>query len=128
MKLLYQQDMLVKPDKYTLNEMQTEFSLDESDIDYVIAVLNGVTRKQQTIDDIIRKYAKGWSIQRMAKVDLAILRLALYEIIERADIPESVSINEGVELAKRYCNEKSASFINGILGSYLRSLAGAVKE
>jgi N utilization substance protein B len=57
----------------------------------------------------------------MARVDLAIIRLALYELLFMDDIPISVSINEAVELAKKYGNEKSSSFINGILGNFIRS-------
>ena len=77
--------------------------------------------EQGKIDDYIRKYAKGWSLERMARVDLAIIRLALYELLFMDDIPISVSINEAVELAKKYGNEKSSSFINGILGNFIRS-------
>ena len=59
---------------------------------------------------------------RIAKVDLSILRLAVYEILYRDDIPVNVSINEAVELAKKYSGEKTGSFINGILGNFYRSL------
>ena len=57
----------------------------------------------------------------MARVDLAIIRLALYEVLYMEDIPISVSINEAVELAKKYGNEKSSSFVNGILGNFIRT-------
>ena len=75
---------------------------------------------REPTDAIIEKYATGWSLQRMANADRNILRLALYEILESDDIPDSVAVNEAVELAKTYSTAESARFVNGILGSYLR--------
>lgn len=80
---------------------------------------------REPTDDIIEKYATGWSLQRMANADRNILRLALYEILERDDIPNSVAVNEAVELAKTYSTAESARFVNGILGSYLRDVAAS---
>ncbi len=74
------------------------------------------------IDEIIEKYSIGWKKERLPKVSLSILRLALCEIMYVDSIPESVSVNEAVELAKKYATESDASFINGLLGSYLRGL------
>lgn len=76
----------------------------------------------EKIDEIIEKYSIGWRKERLPKVSLSILRLALCEIMYVDSIPESVSVNEAVELAKKYATESDASFINGILGSYLRGL------
>lgn len=75
------------------------------------------------IDEIIEKYSIGWKKDRLPKVSISILRLALCEIMYVDSIPESVSVNEAVELAKKYATESDASFINGILGSYLRGVA-----
>jgi N utilization substance protein B len=72
------------------------------------------------LDKYITRYAAGWTLERMANADRNLLRLALYEILYREDIPQSVSINEAVELAKRYSTQESAKFINGILGSFAR--------
>lgn len=69
------------------------------------------------IDDIINKIAIGWSIERLDKIDLAILRLAIFEILFEEDIPNKVAINEAVEFAKKYSSEKSYKFINGILAT-----------
>jgi len=80
---------------------------------------------REPTDGIIEKYATGWSLQRMASADRNILRLALYEILERDDIPNSVAVNEAVELAKTYSTAESARFVNGILGSYLRDVAAS---
>lgn len=80
----------------------------------------GAWNERAQIDPIIEKYASGWTLDRMANVDRNLLRLCLYEITRRDDIPASVSINEAVELAKKYSTADSAKFINGILGSYAR--------
>lgn len=76
-----------------------------------------------SIDEIIEKYSIGWKKERLPKVSLSILRIALCEIMYVDSIPDSVSVNEAVELAKKYATESDASFINGILGSYLRGIA-----
>ena len=69
------------------------------------------------IDELINKYGKNWSVNRMPKVDLSILRLAICELVFIEEIPSKVSINEAIELAKLYCDDKAPKFINGILGS-----------
>ena len=74
------------------------------------------------IDEVIERYSIGWKKERLPKVSLSILRLALCEIMFVDSIPESVSVNEAVELAKKYATESDASFIIGLLGSYLRGL------
>lgn len=80
----------------------------------------GAWEAKTEIDPIIEKYAAGWTLDRMANVDRNLLRLCLFEILRREDIPASVSINEAVELAKKYSTVDSAKFINGILGSFAR--------
>ena len=72
------------------------------------------------IDEVIEKYSIGWKKERLPKVTLAILRLAIAEIMYLDSVPSSVSANEAVELAKKYGASSDASFINGILGSYIR--------
>lgn len=72
-------------------------------------------------DTLINQYAKGWQTRRMAKVDLSLIRLALYEIRHDETVPDKVAINEAVELAKKYGGNDSPSFINGILGKIVRS-------
>ncbi len=76
---------------------------------------------QKTFDEIIEKYANGWKLSRIPKVNLSVLRLALCEIIYIDGVPENVAINEAVELAKKYSGKEDFSFVNGILGSYSRS-------
>ena len=92
---------------------------DEEEKEYIASVINGVKENLEKIDDIILSKLKNWSIQRIAKVDLAILRLAIYEIMYRDDIPVKVSANEAVELAKNYGNNDSKSFVNGVLAKVI---------
>lgn len=71
-------------------------------------------------DELINKYAKGWQTRRMAKTDLSIIRLAVYEIRHDDDVPDKVAINEAVELAKSFGGNDSPAFVNGILGKIVR--------
>ena len=88
--------------------------------DYINTVFNGVYDNLEEIDDVISKYSTGWKIERISKVALAILRVAIFEIKYMNDIPNSVSANEAVELAKEYGLAEDASYINGLLGSFIR--------
>lgn len=82
-----------------------------------------ITEKIPEIDKILADTANGWRTDRMSKVDLAILRLAVYELLYDEEIPDGVAINEAVEIAKEYGGEESYSFINGILGVIARGKA-----
>lgn len=82
----------------------------------------GVEQHQQELDELISKYSKGWNISRLGKVDLILLRMALYELVYLPEVPVGAAINEAVELSKRFCEDKSYSFINGILGAAAREL------
>ena len=88
--------------------------------DYAKALYSGVSAHTEEIDNIISSYLTGWKLGRIAKVNLAILRLAVYEIRYLEDIPDSVAINEAVELAKTYSGSEDSAFINGVLGSVVR--------
>ncbi|MBR2460702.1 MAG: transcription antitermination factor NusB [Clostridia bacterium] len=87
---------------------------------YMCKTLSGVTEHREEIDVIISENAHGWKLSRISKTSGAILRLAIYEMLY-GDIPFSVSINEAVELAKKYDHEKSPKFINGILNAVAES-------
>ena len=92
---------------------------------YIHDVMNGVLGKLPEIDEKIAEFSKDWSIERMARVDLTILRLAIYELMFRKDVPGSVAISEAVELANQYSEPASSRFINGVLGAVLRSMEEA---
>lgn len=88
--------------------------------DYVKTVFCGVYDHLSELDGVISENSVGWSIKRISKTALCILRLALYEINYMDDIPVSVSINEAVELAKKYATKDDASFVNGILSTVVK--------
>lgn len=98
-------------------------NIDLTDIDmsYVTRVLKGIQEKKDELDEKINKCLINWKINRISKVDLAIIRICTYEFLYEDDIPENVSINEAIELAKKYSGDKSAAFINGILGKMIKS-------
>lgn len=87
---------------------------------YAKTLLNGVSEHAAEIDSIISDHSSGWKISRISKVDLAVLRLAIYEIDHVNDVPDEVCVNEAVELTKKYAAPSDASFVNGVLGAYLR--------
>lgn len=89
---------------------------------YIKTVFGGVYENLETLDDIISQNAVGWSIERISKTALCVLRLSLFEIKFMDDIPVSVSINEAVELCKKYATKDDASFVNGILSTVAKSL------
>ena len=90
---------------------------------FALALAQGTESHTQEIDACIAAHLHNWSMNRISRVALAVLRLAIYEMQHREDIPVSVSINEAVELAKKYGGEEDASFINGVLGSIARESA-----
>lgn len=91
--------------------------------DYINRVFFGVYENVEVIDSAISDNAVGWSIKRISKTALAVLRLAIFEIMFMADIPDSVSVNEAVELLKKYATKEDASFTNGILSTVIKNKA-----
>ena len=90
----------------------------EEDMDYIQNKYNMIMNHLSEIDQLINEKAKGWSTQRMGKVDLTIIRLAVYEILYDEDVPTNVAINEAVELAKKFGQDESYGFVNGILAKF----------
>lgn len=88
--------------------------------DYSKELFSGVISNKDNLDELINKYSKGWKSRRLPKVNLAILRLAVYEIMFVDEVPDGVAVNEAVELAKTYSGEGDYSFINGILGAVIK--------
>ena len=96
-----------------------EDSNNEEECEYIKEVVIGIKENMEVIDKVILSKIKGWTIDRIAKIDLAILRLATYEIMYIKDLSNKVSANEAVELAKTYGDDNSAKFINGIIASVI---------
>ncbi len=94
----------------------------ESDMKFIKDEIKGIMENKGVIDDTINRYAQGWEVGRLAKVDLAILRLAVYEILYVDDIPNRVTVNEAVELTKTFSSDKSPAFVNGVLGRVITNV------
>jgi len=85
-------------------------------------LITGALNHLEEIDDVIKSYTKNWDFNRVARIDLAILRLAIYEMLHRRDIPPIVSINEAIDLSKQYSIPDAKRFINGILDQFKLTL------
>lgn len=126
LQVLYQID--IRQEKLTeefLNEALYKCKntpVDDETAEYSKELIKSVMENLTSIDDAISHFAENWRIDRMAVVDRNILRIAVYELKYRDDIPSKVAINEAIEIAKRYSTEDSGTFINGILDGVVRSL------
>ena len=131
MKLLYQlcvnkeeyQDVIDNLKESIECDLKTEEDIDLKDIDmdYIKRIIKGVEENKESIDFELEKYLVKWKISRISKIDITIMRICTYEIMFESDIPDNVSINEAVELAKVYSDEKSVAFINGVLDKILKN-------
>ncbi|MBZ4644741.1 MAG: utilization substance protein [Clostridia bacterium] len=121
-KLLYQMDIHKEDKDEVLETFFKENNFEDGDKAYIQDVVTGTMKHIDEINSLIEKNTIGWKINRISKVNMAILRLAVFEMLKRGDIPMSVSINEAVELAKTYDNVESGAFINGVLGSISKQL------
>ena len=92
---------------------------------HVSELVQGVSREEGELDAIIEELAEGWRLDRLAKVDKNVLRMALYELRHHPETPVSVVINDAVDIAKKYSTEDSGRFVNGILGSFVRRRSAA---
>ena len=90
--------------------------LEEADVAYFDAIVDGVSKEQDELDAIYSKYLKDWKQSRLPKVDVVLLRIAVYEMLHIEDVPVNVSISEAVVLTKRYSSEESKGYINAVLG------------
>lgn len=121
-KLLFRIEFILKDEmkeQCRLFLEHEDIEMSEQDADYIIGKCTAIYDRVEEIDGLINEKAKGWSTDRMGKVDLAIIRLAVYEMKYDDTIPEGVAINEAVELAKMYGQDESAGFINGVLAKFV---------
>ena len=115
--------MLFRVEFHSNEELEEQMSLyqeqleacSEKDTAYILNKFKGIVEKLEEIDAVISEASKGWKVSRMAKVDLALIRLAVYEMKYEEDVPVKVAINEAVELAKQYGSDESPAFVNGVL-------------
>lgn len=120
MKLIYEWEMGGEGGEETRLEL-LELTPGESETDFMNRLVEGVQQNTPRIDEALAKFLRGWTLDRVTRVDLAILRLAAYELLFNVT-PEGVVINEAVELANRYSTDKAGAFINGVLGNLARSV------
>lgn len=112
---------VIEPEDYDEDKEQKPLlPMSEPDYIYITDKVYDIINKLPEIDEILTDISEGWSIERMGKTEVSILRLAVYEIKHDDNIPESVAINEAVELSKIYCQDNARSFINGILAKVVK--------
>lgn len=119
--------LLFRVEFHDNDEMQEQFdmiedelgNISEADMNYIKDKFSKIVENIEAIDAEINEKSQGWKTSRMGKVDLSIIRLAVYEIKFEDDIPVKVSINEAVELAKKFGTDDSASFVNGVLAKFV---------
>jgi transcription antitermination protein NusB len=116
--LLYEADLRGADALATLAE---RVALGEPPVqEYAVELVEGVAAHRQRIDQLLTDYAEGWTIERMPGVDRAVLRVGVFELLWRADVPDAVAIDEAVELAKSLSTDESPRFVNGVLARVLR--------
>jgi N utilization substance protein B len=98
------------------------------DKSFIERLVNGVTKEEAKLDDVLRPVAPEWPIEQIARMDRVVLRIGLYELLYEKDVPPKVVINESVELAKSFGGDNSSKFINGVLGTVLREHEGKSKK
>jgi len=122
LQFLYQEDFTLSPGQPFGYDLQDRFSLfcslfqvNKKARNYAQEILEGVSLTLQEVDDLISRCATNWRLNRLAVTDRNLLRIAVWEIVYRDDVPTQVAINEAIEIAKRYAGEDSPKFINGVL-------------
>ena len=105
-----------------------EFAPEENDQQYIDAVLGGVEKNAEALDASIEKCLKGWTLDRIAKVDLAVLRVAAWELCYAKETPDAVVINEAVALAQKFDSPTAGKFVNGVLSTLLAARNAETKQ
>ncbi|MUG44780.1 transcription antitermination factor NusB [Paenibacillus woosongensis] len=105
---------------------ENESMVELSDVDqtkaFVLELVTGTWERKSAIDEMLADYLKNWQVSRLSKVDRQVLRLAVYEMVFRDDVPGKVAVNEAIELAKHFGVEESGKFVNGVLGKMIHDL------
>lgn len=128
LQILFQLDIKKeKPSATILKHFWAENQTDAEVMSFTEEMVKGTYKHLAEINKLLRESAENWSLDRMAVVDRNVLRMAVYEILYRIDIPTSVTINEAIEIAKKYGTEESGAFVNGILDNVAR-MTGKLDE
>ncbi len=107
--------------KKTLENILDEFAPKLTEKDFAFDTLKGILKHKEKISEIIQEFAKQWPLDKIAKVDRAILEIAIFEMVFSKDIPPVVAINEAVEIAKHFGDNNSSKFVNGVLSSVMKN-------
>ncbi|MBI2870846.1 MAG: transcription antitermination factor NusB [Candidatus Omnitrophica bacterium] len=128
LQILYQMDIRQGDVNEILADFWAHNEVPKDVHDFSEKLAQGVLTHQKLIDKIIRDYAENWSLNRMAVIDRNIIRMAAFELLYMDDIPPKVSINEAVDLAKKFGDEQSGSFVNGILDKIFTAEVKGAKQ
>lgn len=125
-QVLFQVDLGRIPWKDAVDRALAENDLSQRSKVFLEETVRETVRNLPQLDETLSKLSTEWPLRRMANTDRNILRLAVYELLYRRDIPIEVTVNEAVELAKRYGEEESGRFVNGLLGNLIKRISKAV--
>lgn len=120
LRMLYQMETNGEDTERALARYCESFPYQQDIIDYSKSILSGIKRERDAIDRYIKDACDNWKLDRITYVDINILRLGIYEMLFSEDVPPKVAIDEAIEIAKKYGNEDSREFINGVLDRVLR--------
>jgi N utilization substance protein B len=109
------------------NEAELDVADEKLSTDYIVELVEGTFQNKKNIDLMLEEYLKGWQMDRLSRVDREVLRLAVYEMVYREDVPPKVVVNEAIELSKHFGTEESGKFVNGVLGKMIKEIDG-IKE
>jgi N utilization substance protein B len=124
LQILYQNEFENRTDLQShLDYLQKNFQAEDYDRDFTLKLLNGVLESRPALDQKIQTFSRNWKIDRMSHIDRNILRLSVFEMTHLKDeVPAKASINEAIELAKKYGTEDSSAFVNGLLDQISKSI------
>lgn len=122
-KLIFQTQANSEDPNFLIDTMLDEHPESEKNLNYIKTVFFGVLEKNdELLEDINKNLGKAWRIDRISKVSLAVLKLAIFEIKYIEDVPHKVAINEAVEIEKKFDDPDNSAFVNGVLGGFVKSL------
>lgn len=122
-KLIFQTEVNNDDIDFLFEHMLEELPKSADNIDYIKTAVLGVINKKEELDEEIKKnLTSGWKLERITKVSLAVLRLAIFEIKYIEDVPTNVAINEAIEIEKKFDNPDNSAFVNGVLAGFVKSL------
>lgn len=128
LEVLYRLDLVGDEPENTIEEIVTRKNPSDEAESYLRRLVAAVVTNQKEVDDMLRRHLRRWRLERLTVLDRAILRVATAELSHFGDVPPKVSINEAVEVSKKYGDDESGRFVNGVLDGVLRELQGREKK